>query len=39
MAYLFIIDSKFSNIEVWFTDLSFKPLEIEEKINIVLVIN
>ena len=31
MANLFIIDSKFSNIEVWFTDQSFKPLEIEDK--------
>ena len=29
----------FSYIEVWFTDQNFKPLEIEDKINITLVIN
>ena len=26
------------SIEVWFTDQNFKPLEIEDKINIILVI-
>ena len=31
--------SEFSYIEVWFTDKNSKPLEIEEKINITLVIN
>ena len=33
------IDSDFSWIEVWFTDQNSKPLEIENKINITLVIN
>ena len=32
-------DSEFSYIEVWFTDQNFKPLEIEDKISITLVIN
>ena len=32
-------DSVFSYIEVWFTDQNSKPLEIEDKININLVIN
>ena len=32
-------DSEFSNIEVWFTDQNSKPLEIEDKINITVVIN
>ena len=31
-------DSEFSCIEVWFTDQNSKPLEIEDKINITLVI-
>ena len=26
-------------IEVWFTDQNFKPIEIEDKINITVVIN
>ena len=30
---------KFSYIEVWFSDQSSKPLEIEDKTNITLVIN
>ena len=30
---------EFSYIDVWLTDQSFKPLEIEHKININLVIN
>ena len=30
---------EFSFIEVWFTDQNSKPLEIEDKINITLVIN
>ena len=33
-----IFNSEFSYIEVWFTDQKFKPLEIEDKINITLVI-
>ena len=32
-------DSEFSYIELWFTDQNFKPLGIEDKISIVLVIN
>ena len=32
-------NSEFSYIEVWFTDQNSKPLEIEDKINITLVIN
>ena len=32
-------DSEFSYIEVWFTDQNSNPLEIEDKINIILVIN
>ena len=32
-------DSKFSYIEVWFTDQKSKPLEIEDQINIALIIN
>ena len=33
------IDSEFLYIEVWFTDQNFKPLEIEDRIKINLVIN
>ena len=32
-------DSEFSYIEVWFSDQNSKPMEIEDKINITLVIN
>ena len=32
-------DSEFSYTEVWFTDQNSKPLKIEDKINITLVIN
>ena len=32
-------DSKFSYIEIWLTNQTFKLLEIEDKINITLVIN
>ena len=39
--YIFLktFDSGISYIEVWFTDRYFKPLEIEGKTNITLVIN
>ena len=37
--FLKTFDSEFSNIELWFTDQNSKPLEIEDKINITLVIN
>ena len=33
------INSKSSYLKVWFTDQNCKPLEIEDKINITLVIN
>ena len=36
--FLKTFDSDFSYIEVWFTDQNSKPLEIEDKINIPLVI-
>ena len=32
-------ESEFSFIEPWFTDQNSKPLEVEDKINITLVIN
>ena len=37
--FLKTLDSEFSYIEVWFTDASYKLLEIKDKINITLVIN
>ena len=37
--FLKTFNSEFSYIEVWFTDQSSKPLEIEDKINITLVID
>ena len=37
--FLKIFNSDFSYIEVWFTDQYYKPLEIEDKTNITLVIN
>ena len=39
--YIFLktFNSEFSFIEVWFTDQNSEPLEIEDKINIILVIN
>ena len=37
--FLKTFDSEFSYVEVWFTDQNYKPLEIEDKINITLVIN
>ena len=38
VIFLKIFNSEFSFIEVWFTDQKCKPLEIEDKINITLVI-
>ena len=32
-------NSEFSNIKVSFTDQNYKPLEVEDNINITLVIN
>ena len=37
--FLKTFNSEFSYIEVWFTDQNSKPLEIEDKMNITLVIN
>ena len=34
-----MFDLEFSSIEVWFTDQNSKPLDIEDRINITLVIN
>ena len=40
-SFMFLIsfDSEFLYIVVWFTDQNSKPLEIDDKINIALVIN
>ena len=38
-TFLKTFDSEFSYIEVWFTNQNFKPLVIEHKKNITLVIN
>ena len=39
--YIFLkaFNSEFSYIEVWLTDQNSKPLDIKDKINIILVIN
>ena len=37
--FLKTFDSEFSYIEEWVTDQNSNPLEIEDKINIILVIN
>ena len=37
-TFLETFDSEFSYIQLWFTDQNSKPLEIEDKINITLVI-
>ena len=39
VIFLKTFHSEFSYTEVWFTDQNFKPLELEDKINITLVIN
>ena len=36
--FLKTFDSEFSHIEVWLTDQNYKPLDIEDKVNITLVI-
>ena len=36
--FLKIINSEFQTIEVWFTDQNSQPLEIEDRINLILVI-
>ena len=40
-SFIFIktFNLELSYIEVWFTDQNYKPLEIEDKTNIALVIN
>ena len=35
----FYINSEFSYIEIWFTDKNPKPLELKDKIKILLIIN
>ena len=37
--FLKTFNSEFSCIEAWFTDQNSKPLELEDKINMILVIN
>ena len=37
--FLKTFDSEFSYIKLWFTDQSSKPLEIQDKLNINLIIN
>ena len=37
--FLQTFNSEFFNIKVWLTDQNSKPLEIDDKINITLVIN
>ena len=37
--FLKTFNSEFQAIEVWFTDQNSKPLEIEDRINLTLVIN
>ena len=32
------INTEFSSVEVWFTDQSSKPLEIEDNVNLTLII-
>ena len=32
------VNTEFSSVEVWFTDHSNKPLEIEDKVNLTLII-
>ena len=39
LIFLKTFDSELSNIVVWSLDQNYKPLEIEDKINITLVIN
>ena len=39
ICFLKTFNSEFSYIEMWFTDQNSKPLEIEDKINITLVVN
>ena len=37
-SFLKTFSSEFQNIEVWFTDQNSRPLEIEDRINLTLVI-
>ena len=36
--FLKTFDSEFQEIKIWFTDQNSKPLEIEDKINLTLII-
>ena len=33
-----LVNKEFSSVEVWFTDKSGKPLEIEDNVNLILII-
>ena len=37
-VFLKAFDSEFQEIKIWFTDQTIKPLEVEDKINITLII-
>ena len=39
IKFLLTFNSEFSYIEVWFTDQNSKPIELEDKTNITLIIN
>ena len=39
LCFLRTFNSEFSYVELWFTDQTFKPLEIEHEVNITLVID
>ena len=39
LIFLWTFDSDISDIKVWFTDQNFKPLDVEDRINISVVIN
>ena len=39
VIFLKTFNSKFSYVEVWFTDQNSKPIQIDDKINITLVVN
>ena len=39
LIFLKTFSSELSRIKLWFTDQNFKPIEIEDKINITLIIN
>ena len=38
MIFLETFNSEFQEIKIWFTDQNSKPLEVEDKINLTLII-